>query len=261
VNLHPGLQLRGVIGVQLACQLPQMLTSVVKIDNVKGAGKMQGGQIPNPFRPVAHHHPQEGAAPAPFPGFPIKASAELLGGFDGAGIGGGIGSADRVALLIPRRLREDAPQFDFPRMGRLTGDFALPTHRLFLHHRDSRPIHLHVQDGNRLAPGNGQVQLAGLSGISFCSRCAISARSPPPYAPPIWRSPPSRRELSSVPGPDRRGPPGPPAPACGAPRERIPCSRCPVRHRRGIGRRDSPGTSSRAATPPPAHHGEHGLGA
>ena len=101
VDLHPGLLLRGVIGVQPARQLPQMLTSVVKIDNVHGAGKVQGGQIPNPFRPVAHHHPQEGAAPAPFPGFPIKASAELLGGFDGAGIGGGIGSADRVALPDP----------------------------------------------------------------------------------------------------------------------------------------------------------------
>src|ERR1019366_4727667 len=98
--------------------LPQMLTSVIKVDNVKGAGKVQGGEIPNPFRPVAHHHPEEGAAPAPFPGFLIKASAELLGGFDGAGIGGGSGSTDWVALRIRRRLGEDAPQLDFPRMRR-----------------------------------------------------------------------------------------------------------------------------------------------
>src|ERR1035437_2680688 len=138
--------------LELACQFPQMLTSVVKIDNVKGSGKMQSGQIPNPFRSVAYHHLQERSAPAPFPGFPIKASAELFGAFNGAGIGRRSGSADGVALLIPRRLREHAPQFDFPRMGRLTGDLALPTHRLFLYHRDSRPIHLHIQDGKGLTP-------------------------------------------------------------------------------------------------------------
>ena len=45
VNLDPGLQLRGVMRVELACQLPQMLTSVVKIDNVKGAGKMQKASL------------------------------------------------------------------------------------------------------------------------------------------------------------------------------------------------------------------------
>ena len=139
-----------------------MLTSVVKIDNLNRAGKVQGGQIPNPFGPVAHHHLVVGAAPAPFPGFPVKASAELLGGFHRAGIGGGIGSADRVALLIPRRLGEHAPQLDFPRMGRLTRDLALPTHRLFLHHRHSRPIHLHIQDGNRLPGHDGKVQRQGL---------------------------------------------------------------------------------------------------
>jgi hypothetical protein len=130
-----------------------MLTRVVKIDNVNRARKVQGGQIPNPFRPVAHHHPDERVAPTPFPGFLVKASAELLGGFDAAGVGGGIRSADRVALLIPRRLGEYAPQLDFPRMGRLTLDFALPTHRLFLHHRHSRPIHLHVKDHPELQRG------------------------------------------------------------------------------------------------------------
>jgi hypothetical protein len=119
---------------------------------------VQGGQVPNPFRPVAHHHPEEGAAPAPFPGFLIKALSELLGGFDGAGIGGGIGSADRVAILVPRGLGEDAPQLDFPGMRRLALDLTLPTHRLFLHHRDSRPIHLHVEDGNRLPRDDRKVQ-------------------------------------------------------------------------------------------------------
>jgi hypothetical protein len=43
-------------------------------------------------------------------------------------------------------------------MRRLALDFALPTHRLFLHHRHSRPIHLHVQDGNRFPRDDGKVQ-------------------------------------------------------------------------------------------------------
>ena len=138
-----------------------MLTRVVKIDNLQRAGKVQGGQIPNPFGPVAHHHLLLGAAPAPFPGFPVKASAELLGGFNGAGIGGGIRRADRVALLIPSRLREHTSQFDLPRVGRLTGDLAVPTHGLFLHHGYSGPVHLHIQNGNRLLRHGGMGQREG----------------------------------------------------------------------------------------------------
>jgi len=38
---------------------------------------------------------------------------------------------------------------------------ALPTHSLFLHHGDSGSIHLHIQDGNRLAADDGQIQLQG----------------------------------------------------------------------------------------------------
>ena len=41
--------------------------------------------------------------------------------------------------------------------GHLTG----PSLSLFLHHRYSRPIHLHIQDRNRLADFDGQVQLDG----------------------------------------------------------------------------------------------------
>jgi hypothetical protein len=43
----------------------------------------------------------------------------------------------------------------------LTVAFALPTHRLFLPHRNSGSIHLHVPDGNRLAGDNRQIQLQG----------------------------------------------------------------------------------------------------
>src|ERR1019366_805394 len=138
-----------------------MLASMVKVDNVNGFGKVLRRQIPNPLGAVAHHHLLLGTAPTPLLGFPVQALAELLGGGNGAGIGSGIGSTDRVSLLIPRRLGEDAPQLDFPRMRRLTLDFALPTHGLFLHHRDSRPIHLHVEDGNRLSGDDGKVRGQG----------------------------------------------------------------------------------------------------
>lgn len=36
---------------------------------------------------------------------------------------------------------------------------ALPTQSLFLHYRDSGPIHLHIQDGNRFTGDDRQIQL------------------------------------------------------------------------------------------------------
>jgi hypothetical protein len=44
-------------------------------------------------------------------------------------------------------------------MGRLTFGLTLPTDRLFLHDRNSRRVHLHIQQGNRLAGHDAQVQL------------------------------------------------------------------------------------------------------
>src|SRR5207247_8971241 len=74
--------------------------------------------------------------------------AKLFRTLDGSGIRGGIGIADWIAFLIPLRLGEDASQFYFPSMGRLARALALPTDRLFLHHRNSRPLQLHVQDSH-----------------------------------------------------------------------------------------------------------------
>jgi hypothetical protein len=41
----------------------------------------------------------------------------------------------------------------------LTVGLALPTQSLFLHHRNSAPVHLHIQDGNRFAGDDRQIQL------------------------------------------------------------------------------------------------------
>jgi hypothetical protein len=46
-------------------------------------------------------------------------------------------------------------------MGGLTFHLALPVHRLFLYHRYARPIHLHIEDGDRFAHDHRQIQLHG----------------------------------------------------------------------------------------------------
>src|SRR6202043_1257243 len=108
-------------------------------------------QIPNPFRSVTHHDFLECAAPATSASLCIDSTAKLFRVLDGSGIRGGIGITDGIAFLIPPGLGEDASQFHFSSMGRLAFGLALPTDRLFFYHRNSRPIHLHVQDANRLA--------------------------------------------------------------------------------------------------------------
>ena len=55
-------------------------------------------------------------------------------------------------------------------MGRLAVRLALPTHRLFLHHGHSRPIHLHIQDRNWLADDDRQVQLHGSLNLLLLAR-------------------------------------------------------------------------------------------
>ena len=117
VDLHPGFLFPLVMGVQLARNLPKMLAGVVEIDNLNGARKVQGNQIPNPFGAVTDHYLLEGAAPATSIGLRVESPAKLFRTLDGSAIGGGIGIADGKAFLIPPRLGEDASQFDFPGMG------------------------------------------------------------------------------------------------------------------------------------------------
>src|SRR5260370_22324721 len=142
VDLHPGFLLSFFIGEQPTSHLPKMLAGVVEIDNLNRARKVQVDKIPNPFGAVAHHDLLECAAPATSPSFRINSPAKLFRTLDGSRIRGGIGIADWIALPIPLRLGEHASQFDFPSMGRLARPLALPTHRLFLHHRNSLPLPL-----------------------------------------------------------------------------------------------------------------------
>src|SRR2546430_9241777 len=111
---------------------------------------MQGHKIPNPFGAVTDHHLLECAAPAASPGFPIDSTTKLFRTLDGSGVGGGIGIADGIAFRIPRRLGEHASQLGFPSMGRLTFGLALPTDRLFLHHRRSEEHTSELQSQSNL---------------------------------------------------------------------------------------------------------------
>src|SRR5882724_13578771 len=120
VYLHPSFLLSFLIGEQPTSRRPKMLASVVEIDNLQGLRKVQGHKIPNPFGAVADHDFLECAAPAASPGFPIDSTTKLFRTLDGSGVGGGIGIADWIAFLIPRRLGEHASQFGFASMGRLT---------------------------------------------------------------------------------------------------------------------------------------------
>src|SRR5437016_6730147 len=128
-----------------------MLARVIQINNLHRARKMLLSKIPDPFGPIAYDHLLFRAAPAAFPGFHVNSLSKLLGGLDGAGVGSGVRIADRVALLVPGGLGEDASQLYFPRMGWLAFRLALPSQCLFLHHWYSRPVHLHIQDRNRFA--------------------------------------------------------------------------------------------------------------
>jgi hypothetical protein len=101
VDLHPGFLCSLVIRVPLARDFPEMLAGVVEIDNLNGARKVQGHQIPNPFGAVTEHDLLECATPATSVGFRIEPPAKLFRTLDGSGIGGGIGIADGESLPYP----------------------------------------------------------------------------------------------------------------------------------------------------------------
>jgi hypothetical protein len=52
-------------------------------------------------------------------------------------------------------------------MSGLAVGFAFASRGLFLHYRHAGPVHLHIQNGNRLTHDYGQVQLHGLADLSL----------------------------------------------------------------------------------------------
>jgi hypothetical protein len=72
-------------------------------------------------------------------------------------------------------LSEYASQLDFACMGGLTVGFAFAAFGFFLHHRHTGPVHLHVQNGNRLAGQDREVQLDGLTDFALLARGDVGA--------------------------------------------------------------------------------------
>ena len=97
--------------------------------------------------------------PAALIGFEVDSFAKLFRRLDGSGVGSRIRIADGEALLVVRGLGEHTSQLDLPRMGGLTVCLALAAYSFLLDHRHSGPIHLHIENRNRLAEDNGKIQL------------------------------------------------------------------------------------------------------
>src|ERR1022692_4941219 len=88
-----------------------MLSGMIQIHDLKGAGKVGVGQIPDPDGPVSEDDSDGGPLPTSAPSLCIDAEAKLFGGFDGSNVGGGVRGAYGPALLVHAGLGEDAAQF------------------------------------------------------------------------------------------------------------------------------------------------------
>src|ERR1022692_4804883 len=147
--------------MQPARDIPQVLASMVQIDDLGRTREMQVGVIPDPFGAVAHDDFLCRTVPAAIVYFPVEAFAKRLGVLNGSRVSSGIGIADRVSLLVPGGLGEDAAELDFPGVGGPSLRLALSAHCLFPDHRYSRSIHLDIQDRDRFSRDYRQVQLHG----------------------------------------------------------------------------------------------------
>ena len=146
-----------VTGKQQLGNLVKVFTGVVEVHDENSSGKLLEGKIPDPEGAIAENHFDFGAGPASLKSLPVDAAAKFLGGLDGAGVGGGIEVANRVAFLIHAGGCEDTAQFYFARAGRLAFYFAGPAYYFFFDDVDASTVDLHIEDGNRSAHGNRQL--------------------------------------------------------------------------------------------------------
>src|ERR1035438_10315893 len=111
---HPALLLSLLVGKQFAGQFPEVLSGVIKIDDLNRAGEVLLGNIPDPFRSIADDDLLFGAVPTALAGFQIEAQPKLLRRFNRANVGSRAGVAEGKAFLIPSGLRKHASQLGLP---------------------------------------------------------------------------------------------------------------------------------------------------
>jgi len=83
-----------------------MLPGVIEIDNLNSAGEVLIGEVPDPDGTVANDDFDGGPLRASAESFGVDAVAELLGGLDGACIGGRIRITDGPAIFVDPGLGE-----------------------------------------------------------------------------------------------------------------------------------------------------------
>src|SRR5208282_4884671 len=157
----PPLPLRRIDGEQLPGKGPQVLASMVEINDLHGAGELPVGDIPDPDGSVAENDLFIGAAPASPPGFGIKTAAELFSRLDSACISSRSLVAHRPSLLVDRSLRKQGTEFHLACMRWLIAVLPLPALGFSADHGYTRAIHFDIQDRNARSGHDGQVQLAG----------------------------------------------------------------------------------------------------
>src|SRR5580658_214131 len=138
-----------------------MLPGMIQVYDLNGAGKMLVGQIPDPDGPVSNDHPDRGPLPTSAPSLRIDAKAELLGGFDGSLVGGGVRIADGPAFLVHAGLREHAADLALACAGALSFDPARPSLGFGGYDRDLDAIHQHIHYRNVPFRNHGQDELFG----------------------------------------------------------------------------------------------------
>src|SRR5258707_5733206 len=102
---HPAFLLGLLVGIQFAGQFPEVLSGVIKIDDLNRAGEVLIGNIPDPFRSIAYDDLLFGAVPTTLAAFQVEAQTKLLRRFKRPNVGSRTVIAQGKAFLIPCRLR------------------------------------------------------------------------------------------------------------------------------------------------------------
>ena len=152
---HPAFLLSLLVGKQFAGQFPEVLSGVIKIDDLNRAWEVLIGNMPDPFRSIAYDDLLFGAVPTALAAFQIEAQTKLLRRFNRTNVGSRAGIAEGKAFLIACRLRKHASQLGLPGVGRLPFRLACSAYRFLFHYGHSRPVQLDIQDWDRLSHHDG----------------------------------------------------------------------------------------------------------
>src|SRR2546430_8826544 len=79
---HPASFGRHIAGMELAAEIPQVLSSVIEIHDFGGSREYFLRPVPDPFRTVSHDHFLLCPVPASLLGLGVQAAGKLFGRFD-----------------------------------------------------------------------------------------------------------------------------------------------------------------------------------